>query len=401
MVLRAPLTLFLVACAATAQAQDLDLAGYVQSEVRVFPQGPHFDRQSEARVGASFAAQPELRYDAGDFRFTFIPFARWDSIEEDHWGGRSHADLREANVYYQSRDWDLTIGLGKVFWGRAESRNVVDIINQTDGAEDIDDDEKLGQPMVQFNYLTDYGQFGLFAMPGFRDRTFVGGRNRFGAPSPIDADDPEFESSLGRAHPDVAFVYSHFINAFDFRVSHFYGHGREPRLVATAQPAGVALEPEYDLIHQTGVDGQATIGPWLFKAEAIHRRGQGDPFFATTTGIEYTLFGVAETRADLGLIVEHLYDGRDSTAPTTPFDNDAFIGARLGFNDTADSEIIAGGIVDLEHGATQAAIEVETRLSENWAIEADGRAFLWVDGDTALSSAQNDHVLQFRLNRYF
>jgi len=380
-----------------------DLPGAVPAERRTFVEPPQFHRQTAARLGASVAIQPELRVDSGDFRFTLVPFARWDSLEKGAWGGRTHADLREANIFYQSRDWDLTVGFGKVFWGRAESQNIVDIVNQTDLAEDSDGDEKLGQPMVQGNYLTDFGQFSLFVMPGFRDRTFVDGRNRNGLPLPIDADDPEFEAGAGRWHPDVAFAYSHFIEEFDFRISHFYGHSREPRLVATPGAGGLKLVPEYDLIHQTGLDAQATFGPALYKLEAIHRRGQGDPFFATVAGIEYSLYGFADGRGDLGLIAEHLYDGRDDdgSAPIAVFENDLFLGLRYAFNDAEETEIVGGGIVDLENGATALSVEFETRLAENWEIEADARAFVAVPDDDPLDASRRDSVLQIRLNRYF
>ena len=43
----------------------------------------------------------------------------------------------------------LLVGAAKVFWGTAESRHLVDIINQTDAVEDIDEEDKLGQPMVK------------------------------------------------------------------------------------------------------------------------------------------------------------------------------------------------------------------------------------------------------------
>ncbi|MEM6490377.1 MAG: hypothetical protein AAF684_00510 [Pseudomonadota bacterium] len=392
------------ACAAaSAHAEDLrfDFAGFVQTEARAFFEPPQFTRQTSQRLGLSVAVQPELRVDAGDFRFTLVPFARWDSIEKGAYGGRTRADLREANIFYQSADWDLTVGLAKVFWGRAESENIVDIVNQTDFAEDSDGDEKLGQPMVQFNYLTDIGQVGLFVMPGFRDRTFVDGRNRNGFALPVDADDPDFEAGAGRWHPDLAFAYSHFIDEFDFRVSHFYGHSREPRLVQTPGADGPKLVPAYDLIHQTGVDGQATLGPALWKLEAIHRRGQGDPFFATVAGVEYTLFSFADGRGDLGLIAEHLYDGRDDDAPTTIFDNDLFLGARYAFNDVSDTEILGGGVVDLENGATALSLEFETRLFDNWSIEADARGFVAIPDDDPLSASERDSVLQIRLNRFF
>lgn len=388
---------------AAADALEFDLSGYAQTELRTFFEPPQFQRQTAARLGASVAVQPELRVDSGDLRFTLIPFARWDSLEKGAWGGRSRADLREANVFYQSRDWDLTVGFGKVFWGRAESENIVDIVNQTDLAEDSDGDEKLGQPMVQGAYLTDFGQFSLFVMPGFRDRSFVDGRNRNGLPLPIDADDPEFEAGAGRWHPDVAFAYSHFVDAFDFRISHFYGHSREPRLAAAAGADGPKLVPEYDLIHQTGLDAQATFGPALYKLEAIHRRGHGDPFFATVAGIEYTLYGLADARGDLGLIAEHLYDGRgeDGDAPIAVFQNDLFLGLRYAFNDPEETEILAGGVVDLENGASALSVEFETRLSNDWEIEADARVFVSAPDDDPLDASRRDSVLQIRLNRYF
>ena len=43
-----------------------------------------------------------------------------------------------------NRDWSLSIGLGKVFWGVTEFNHLVDVINQTDLVEGIDGEAKLG-----------------------------------------------------------------------------------------------------------------------------------------------------------------------------------------------------------------------------------------------------------------
>ena len=68
------------------------------------------------------------------------------------------------------------------------------------------------------------------------------------------------------------------------------------------------------------------------------RDGQGDLFAATVAGFEYTFYQIMESNADLGLLAEIHYDGRDEVgAPATAFDNDFFLGARLALNDTQDT----------------------------------------------------------------
>ena len=72
-----------------------------------------------------------------------------------------------------------------MFWGVTELRHLVDIINQTDLVENLDGEQKLGQPMVQLTLLKDWGTLDFFAMPYFRERTFTGpdGRPRPRSPS--------------------------------------------------------------------------------------------------------------------------------------------------------------------------------------------------------------------------
>ena len=80
-------------------------------------------------------------------------------------------------------DWELRLGIGKVFWGVTESRHLVDTINQSDGVEDIDGEAKLAQPMATLSWIRDWGVVELLVLPYFRERTFAGveGRPRQGA----------------------------------------------------------------------------------------------------------------------------------------------------------------------------------------------------------------------------
>ena len=60
----------------------------------------------------------------------------------------AHGDIRELAYVHASDDWELRLGIRKEFWGVTEFQHLVDVINQTDGVEDFDGEDKLGQQMV-------------------------------------------------------------------------------------------------------------------------------------------------------------------------------------------------------------------------------------------------------------
>jgi len=80
-----------------------------------------------------------------------VPFVRLDNNDI----GRSHVDLREAYWLHRGNNWNLSAGINKVYWGVAESNQLVDIINQDDALENIYSDDKLGQPMVNLSVFHD------------------------------------------------------------------------------------------------------------------------------------------------------------------------------------------------------------------------------------------------------
>lgn len=386
--------------AAPSVAGDLDFSGSLQLETRFFPSDPAYAGQTDAAVSPSVAIEPELIYDTDsrDDRFTLVPFARLDAHDDR----RTHVDLREANWLHFGDGYDLVVGIDKVFWGVAESRHLVDIVNQSDLVEDIDLEDKLGQPMVQLQVDTDLGVFRGFVMPYFRERTFPADNGRLRGPLPI-ADDAVYQSDAEEFHPDLALRWSDTIGDFDVGVSHFHGTGREPRLVATSRAGAIELVPTYDLIDQTGVDVQYTTDAWLWKFEGIGRGGQGAYFVAAVAGFEYTLYQVAESDADLGLLLEYLYDGRDEDgdAPSTIFQNDVFVGTRLTLNDELDTTFLAGAIVDVEDRSTSLSLEASRRLGSDMKIELEARMFPRVEPDNGLYGIRRDNQVTLRLSRFF
>ena len=135
-------------------AAAAEVSGYAGVEARVFPDDPIHAGQ-EHGAAFSFLIEPEIYHPFGDTGLTLVakPFLRYDESDPE----RSHFDLRELAVHKVAADWELKAGLSKVFWGVTESRHLVDIINQTDGVEDIDGEDKLGQPMVQFTGIRPRG----------------------------------------------------------------------------------------------------------------------------------------------------------------------------------------------------------------------------------------------------
>lgn len=392
--------LAVLAPSAPAVAAEWDLSGSVQLETRLFPTGPAYAGQDAAAVSPSVAVEPELIVDTGDRRdrFSLKPFLRLDADD----GNRSHGDLREANWLHFGDGYDLVVGIDKVFWGVAESRHLVDIVNQSDLVEDIDQEDKLGQPMVQLQAGTAWGVFRGFLMPVFRERTFPADDARFRGPLPI-ADDAEYQAGAGEYHPDLALRWTDTFGGFDVGVSYFRGTSREPRPVPAVRGGRAELVPTYDLIDQAGIDLQYTAGAWLWKFEGIARGGQGDAFAASVAGFEYTLYQVAETDADLGLLLEYLYDGReeDGDAPVTPFQNDLFVGARVTLNDEDDTTFLAGAITDVEDRSVTLSLEASRRIGNDMKVELEARLFPDVAAGNALYGIRRDNVVTLRLSRYF
>lgn len=127
----------------TSVQAEWDTRGNASVQLQSFPN----DAQHEAdqKGNLSLAGEVELYRALGeDGSLTITPFVRIDQHDEQ----RTHIDLREFIYSHVGDDWEAKIGIGKVFWGVAESTNLVDVINQFDTVENDDASAKLGQPMI-------------------------------------------------------------------------------------------------------------------------------------------------------------------------------------------------------------------------------------------------------------
>ena len=328
---------------------------------------------------------------------TFTPYIRLDQHDNE----RTHGDIRELSWTHIGSDWELHTGIRRIFWGVTEFQHLVDIINQTDGVEDIDGEDKLGQPMINLSLVRDWGIVDLLVLPGFRERTFPGIHGRLRSGFVVDTDQAGYESSAEQGHVDLAMRWSHTLGDYDIGAYWFHGTSRDPLLQIGADSQGnPVLVPFYQQIDQFGLDLQATLGDWLWKFETIWRDGDSDTYWAAQGGFEYTLVGINETSMDLGMLVEYGWDQRGKDA-TGLFQNDLFLGARLAVNDAASSEILAGIGYDLDYHSHSLLIEASRRLGDSWKISLDARFFSSDEpADITYALRQDDH-LQLTLERYF
>ena len=374
-----------------------ELRGFVALENRTYFNKPIYPDQRNHQF--SFVAAPQYYHSfPDDSLFSFIPFFRGDSVDSR----RTHFDLRELIFVYPKDFWQLRVGVGTVFWGITETQHLVDIVNQTDAVEDIDGEDKLGQPMLNFSIAPGWGSLEFFVLPFFRERSFPGRHGRLRPPIPIDTDETRYESSAKQWHTDFAIRYFHTVGKLDFGVSQFVGTGREPTIRFRLDPEGrPKLIPYYEQISQTGLEASYVTGSWIWKLEAIYRKNQSPKdFFAWTVGTEYTFSGVAGTGMDLGLLSEWSYDTREAMA-TTPLQNDLAVGLRLGLNDVEGTELLFAFAQDVEIHSQFFFLEASTLLSEHWRLTADLRMFFSGDTEDPLFAIRRDDFARIALAYHF
>ncbi len=365
---------------------DREFSGRLNVESRWFPEaGAHPGQRSHA---SGFVAAPKLYLeDAAGRSLTLAPFFRYDNADSR----RTHADLREAYLLLFGEigegEWELRVGVDQVFWGVTESQHLVDIVNQVDFVEHPAGEAKLGQPMVQLTWSSDWGVMEILGLPYHRPRTFPGRAGRLRLPLVIEAEHVEYESEAKERHVDLAARYSRSFGLVDIGVSAFNGTSREPALKPRSGPS--VLGQYYAQIRQFGLDAQLTVGSWLFKLEAIQRTGARnlvgleEDYIAAVFGGEYTVYSAFGSAADLSLLGEWNYDGRGrnatpSRSPNT-LENDLFGAARLAFNDVQSSEITASMLGDVGRATRALAVALKRRIADHWSVNLESIYLLNID----------------------
>ena len=396
--IRLSLFSLLISSAFLAQA-DTDFDGKGSIEISTFPDTASLSQQSSNYSSAALEADIYHSFDNDD-SFSLKLFSRFADADTN----RNHSDIREAVYLTTGETWELRAGINKVYWGVTEANHLVDIINQTDAVESLDGEEKLGQLMINYTYLSDNGNIDFFILPGFRERTFTSRQGRPAFALPIKTENSTYESSDKQNHIDYALRWSHFVGDLEFALSQFEGTSREAELIPGnfIGSTPTTLTPHYSQISQTGLEVQYNSEDYIWKAEVINRKAKKAKytFTAATLGFESTLVGIMDSESDLGLIAEMMLDSRTADV-INPFQKDLFLGGRLTLNDAQSTEGISGFIIDLDSNAVIFSLEANRRLGDNFKLSIESRFYSNVDSDPFLKNIKQDSYLKANLDYFF
>jgi hypothetical protein len=384
------------ALAITAQANEFEIRGNIEFQGRFFIEDSLFPSQHNEYI--SVAAAPEFfwSWNNGSDSFEFVPSARVDSHDDE----RTHSDVREFSWIHVGNNWESRIGVRRVFWGVTEFQHLVDIINQSDSVEDVDNEDKLGQPMINFSLVNDWGIVDIYALPYFRERTFAGNEGRPGIPF-MNADTAYYESSDEEEHLDMAIRWVHSIDDYEIALSWFEGTSRAPILMQSPNQTLVPeLVPYYQQISQLGFELQANFDDFLWKLEVINNDNKVQKYWALQGGFEYSQYGILDSNADLGWLVEYGWDERGKDGLSNA-QNDLFFGTRLALNDIASTEVLAGLSYDLDFESSSFLIEASRRFGDNFKLSLDIRLFSVDDMQDPIYLFRKDDHIQFTAQYYY
>ena len=364
---------------------DGDINGKIITDFKFFP---------NSNVGTIDDTQSlEFNIDAykdfGPIRGVLELIARTDAKDS----GRKILEARQAYLKTDIFDSIIFLGNRQEFWGNAESKNVVDVINQRDAASGQGSAGKLGAPSLSIEKYLDIGDLQIWYIPFFREQTF---NDSDAHPSgQLILKPAQYGRPDGKESDDFAARFSSVVGDWDLAGSLFYGTARAP--TTTVVDSGTALQPFYPRQKSFGFEAQYTGDATLLKWESSVGQQANRDFTAIVAGLEYTLYGLLGNVWDLGVIAEEQYDDRPQAAAQKFHVG----GLRLTFNDTKDSSILILASQDHANEQSSLSFEASRRLNSWSSLEIGAQFFDARNPNSVFSTLDDDDTISIRLNTFF
>ena len=307
----------------------------------------------------------------------------------------SGMDIVEPRQFFLSKTFgeiDAYLGYRHTFWGVAESKNLVDLINQHDLAAGISPDNRLGAPSISFETYLGSGDFQYWYIPRFRERTFNEQNAHPGFGLPVLP--AQFAHTKRSKAPDHAIRYGNSIGDFDYALSVFDGTAREP-IIRVEEIGGIL--PYYERMRSIGLELQYTGDSILYKFEGLNGTQGEEGFSAAVMGTEKTVYSIFETQWDMGLIIEYQYDDRVQVL----LDRTLVSGIRLTANDEFDTSLLVLYTVDHEFSQSLFGLEASRRLRNGMTVDLNYLLYKSDEQNLPFYSLIDDSELSLTLGYYF
>lgn len=366
-----------------------ELNGTLSSRLDFYPE----NADGTASEGRSVEVKIDAFHDFDESRIVGEFIVRED--EKD--SGRRITEARQAYFRTPFAGFDVFLGNRQEFWGKAESKNVVDLINQSDAAANEGKSGKLGALSISAERYVDIGDLQLWYISGFREKTF---NDSDAHPSSgLTVNSAQYARKDGKDADDFAVRLSSFAGDWDLAGSVFYGTARDP--ILTVAVGGKALNPYYALQKSIGLEAQYTGDATLLKWESLHGTQSSligtHNFSAAVAGIEYTYYRSFETKLDIGLIGEVQHDDR----PQAAANQFGVAGVRLVFNDIADSNILFLLSADSKMDQSIVSLEASQRINDVTSVKLTSQFYNARTATSAYGQLSDDDAVTLTLNMFF
>ncbi len=383
-------------------ADALGLPGEWQSRGELALEGRLFRDDSLPNTkdkGLGLLGRIELQHSHGPMTEKARVYGRLDRYDER----RQVLLWEEAYLQLGFERLRLRAGLDVVNWTATEAFHPADVINARNLDSDLENLEKIGEPMLSlqvrpFDGTTitliamPYRSEPLFASPNSR-LGFAGGADLRGARRMIDRDGRFSDDNWG---PQGAIAIRQTIGPADITVHALEQMDRAQPLIrfdpSTFRPLLV-----FQTVQQLGGTYQHAVDALLIKLEGAYRRFRPPKDLLPGAPLPGSVF--TEKMPDHGQLAAGLeygitHDGGpDSTfllegqtvigakgelerAALSVFQRDVLVGYRLALNDESNKELLIGVIFDTERaGETLFNVSYAQRLGETWTVRAGLRIF--------------------------
>jgi hypothetical protein len=366
-----------------------EVNGTLSSRLDFYPDNAY----GTASEGRSAEVKIDAFHDFDESRIVGEFIVRGD--EKD--SGRRITEARQAYLRSPFSGFDVFVGNRHEFWGKAESKNVVDVINQSDAAANEGKSDKLGAPSISAERYLEIGELQLWYISGFREKTFNDSDAHPSSGLPVSS--AQYARKDGKDADDFAARLSSFVGDWDLAGSVFYGTARDP--IFFVDIGGRALNPYYALQKSIGLEVQYTGDETLLKWESLHGTQSSligaHNFIAAVAGFEYTYYGTFETMWDIGLIGEIQHDDR----PQAAANQFGVAGLRLIFNDIADSNILFLASVDRKADQSFVSLEASRRINDVTSVKLTSQFYNARTATSTFGQLSDDDAVTLTLNMFF
>lgn len=399
------------------EASSFDSRGEVAFEGRAFLPD---DDDSTDDAAAGLFTRLEWSHERGPWQQRARVFGRIDVIDEE----RDRIVVEEAWAQYWKGALKLRIGADIVNWTATEAFHPADVINARNLDSDIENYEKLGEPMVQVALsLPTNTSFELYAMPAYMSPILPSPRSRL-SPVPegavagerlmVDRDGRFTNDTFG---PQGAVRIRQVIGGADIAL-HALEHMDRIQPVVVPEPGTNRVHAVFRTVRQLGATYSQVIGGFIGKLELAHRDFarllETEPLgpiperdhTTVAVGFEYGWVHDAGSESTILLEGQSVFGlSRAARAEVNPFQRDVLVGYRFAWNDEDSKELRLSAIIDVENPDEYLInASYRQRLGETWGVELGARLFnASYDGSSpwGLVPLRDADMVRLVLTRYF